>query len=206
MPWDSPPTLDGMKGHAGEFPNCRCYPEPVIPRLDGNGGVYKPPLPTQAQERNSGKQAPLSRWEKAGGEMVRHAPGMLLQNADQARIPSRKLAAYALDRGHPRGADKARAFYQALGFENTPEHRDDLARQVLEKLHLYEPIRRPEAGTEYGESFSVHMPIQGPNGKTVVVKTNWIYDRNPKTGVQSTKPRLTTLMVKKRKEHDNDPA
>jgi SPP1 gp7 family putative phage head morphogenesis protein len=29
--WDDPPTLDGMKGHAGCFPNCRCYPEPVIP-------------------------------------------------------------------------------------------------------------------------------------------------------------------------------
>lgn len=29
--WSDPPTLDGMKGHAGQFPNCRCYPEPVIP-------------------------------------------------------------------------------------------------------------------------------------------------------------------------------
>jgi len=29
--WDSPPTLDGMTGHAGQFPNCRCYPEPVLP-------------------------------------------------------------------------------------------------------------------------------------------------------------------------------
>jgi len=29
--WNDPPTLDGMKGHAGQFPNCRCYPEPVIP-------------------------------------------------------------------------------------------------------------------------------------------------------------------------------
>lgn len=29
--WDSPPTLDKMTGHAGQFPNCRCYPEPVIP-------------------------------------------------------------------------------------------------------------------------------------------------------------------------------
>ncbi|WP_447870272.1 phage head morphogenesis protein [Serratia fonticola] len=28
--WDSPPTLDGMTGHAGEFPNCRCYPEVVF--------------------------------------------------------------------------------------------------------------------------------------------------------------------------------
>lgn len=29
--WDNPPTLDGMRGHAGCLPNCRCYPEPVIP-------------------------------------------------------------------------------------------------------------------------------------------------------------------------------
>jgi len=29
--WSDPPMLDGMKGHAGQFPNCRCYPEPVIP-------------------------------------------------------------------------------------------------------------------------------------------------------------------------------
>ncbi|MDE1158424.1 MAG: phage minor head protein [Neorhizobium sp.] len=31
VPWGSPPTLDGMRGHAGQFPRCRCYPEPVIP-------------------------------------------------------------------------------------------------------------------------------------------------------------------------------
>lgn len=29
--WNDPPTLDGMTGHAGMFPNCRCYPEPVLP-------------------------------------------------------------------------------------------------------------------------------------------------------------------------------
>ncbi|GAB2938204.1 phage head morphogenesis protein [Hafnia psychrotolerans] len=29
--WSKPPTLDGMTGHAGQFPNCRCYPEVVIP-------------------------------------------------------------------------------------------------------------------------------------------------------------------------------
>lgn len=32
--WDSPPTLDDMTGHAGQFPNCRCYPEPIIPDID----------------------------------------------------------------------------------------------------------------------------------------------------------------------------
>ena len=30
--WDDPPTLDdGMKGHPGTFPNCRCFAEPVFP-------------------------------------------------------------------------------------------------------------------------------------------------------------------------------
>lgn len=28
--WNDPPTLDGMRGHAGAIPNCRCYPEPVL--------------------------------------------------------------------------------------------------------------------------------------------------------------------------------
>lgn len=29
--WDSPPTTNGLIGHAGQLPNCRCYPEPVLP-------------------------------------------------------------------------------------------------------------------------------------------------------------------------------
>jgi SPP1 gp7 family putative phage head morphogenesis protein len=31
VPWNHPPTLDNLTGHAGALPNCRCYPEPVIP-------------------------------------------------------------------------------------------------------------------------------------------------------------------------------
>jgi SPP1 gp7 family putative phage head morphogenesis protein len=30
--WDNPPTLDGMTGHAGTLPNCRCYPEVIFPK------------------------------------------------------------------------------------------------------------------------------------------------------------------------------
>lgn len=29
--WEAPPTLDGLTGHAGAIPNCRCFCEPVIP-------------------------------------------------------------------------------------------------------------------------------------------------------------------------------
>ena len=32
VPWNRPPTLDGLTGHAGALPNCRCYAEPVIPQ------------------------------------------------------------------------------------------------------------------------------------------------------------------------------
>lgn len=31
--WRQPPTLDNLTGHAGALPNCRCYPESVIPEL-----------------------------------------------------------------------------------------------------------------------------------------------------------------------------
>lgn len=31
--WADEPILDNMRGHAGCFPNCRCYPEPVIPGI-----------------------------------------------------------------------------------------------------------------------------------------------------------------------------
>lgn len=30
--WSRPPTLDNLTGHAGCLPNCRCYPEIVLPR------------------------------------------------------------------------------------------------------------------------------------------------------------------------------
>ncbi len=33
--YDKPPHLsDGTSGHAGTFPNCRCYQDPVLPELD----------------------------------------------------------------------------------------------------------------------------------------------------------------------------
>ena len=29
--WTEPPTLDGLTGHAGTLPNCRCFSEPIFP-------------------------------------------------------------------------------------------------------------------------------------------------------------------------------
>ena len=32
--WSTPPTLDGLTGHAGCLPNCRCWAEPVLPEIE----------------------------------------------------------------------------------------------------------------------------------------------------------------------------
>ena len=68
--WSEPPTLDGMAGHAGEYPNCRYYPEPVIPKSDGVG-FDGPFLSTEQEERESGQKKLLTQWEKTiGSELV----------------------------------------------------------------------------------------------------------------------------------------
>jgi SPP1 gp7 family putative phage head morphogenesis protein len=41
--WDSPPTLDGLTGHCGQLPNCRCWPEPLLEKArvkDNSGAVF----------------------------------------------------------------------------------------------------------------------------------------------------------------------
>jgi len=40
--FDDPPTLDHMTGHAGEFPNCRCFVSPLIPDKFGMNGAQTP--------------------------------------------------------------------------------------------------------------------------------------------------------------------
>lgn len=37
----SKPILDGMQGHAGEFPNCRCTPQPIMDKDDLTNSNYK---------------------------------------------------------------------------------------------------------------------------------------------------------------------
>lgn len=32
VPWNSPPMLDGLIGHAGAIVNCRCWAEPILPK------------------------------------------------------------------------------------------------------------------------------------------------------------------------------
>lgn len=196
VPWDEPPTIDGMKGHAGEFPNCRCYPEPVIPREDENGdkaGVYRPPLPTRGQERNAGEKKLLSVWERSEtAGVIPHAPGSPLVGAGRAAADKKgKLADYSLNSGHPRGKHKAKVWKAALGA--TREHADMIYDQVMSFLP-YAEAAATGAG-KFGETFTVYVPVTGPNGKTVDVKTAWFYARSTDKKTISMRPRLATIFI-----------
>ena len=194
--WDSPPTLDGMTGHAGEFPNDRCYPEPVIPR--GDGTSYNQPLPTQEEEKAAGEQRLLSAWERhtpeddgTWPEVVRHAPDEPLYNMEKAWIPAGKLAGYALNPDNPRGRNKAVVFASALALKK--EHAAVLHDQIMRGIESGDYKAEHHMTNEYGETFKVIVPVTGMNGRTVDVVTLWQYDR--KKGSISTAPKLTTAYV-----------
>lgn len=196
--WDDPPTLDGMKGHAGEFPNCRCYPEPVVPREDGEGnksGVYKPPLQTRAKAETSGGKTLYSTWERQEtSRVIPHAPDSPLVGVEKAIVDKQgKLIDYSLNPNHPSGKNKAKVWKATLGA--TQEHADMIHDQVMAFLPFAEAV--PKNAGKNGEIFNVFVPVTGPNGKTVDVLTGWIYDR-PKDGKSiSMKPRLATIYVPK---------
>lgn len=188
--WAEPPTLDGMTGHAGEFPNCRCYPEPVIPRGDGKG-VYKPFLPTQAEERESGRKRLLTQWEKAvGSEVIPHVPDAPLPNVDKARFEPEKLAGYSMNPEHPTGRHKARLWQSTIGA--TAKDAPMIEKQVMAWLEHLEAVPNPRRDA-YGVRFDVLVPVTGPNGKTVDVRTCWIYDRSQDGESISTRPRLASI-------------
>lgn len=198
--WDDPPVLDNMRGHAGEFPNCRCYPEPVLKRDDGT--AYRAPLPTQEEERAAGEQKLFGVWENAvparkgeeWPEVVRHVPGDTLYNVEKAKFTPAKLTTYSLSFTHSsKGAAKAEAFEKYLGF--TMKDAKKIERLVMEGIRRFS-AERGETNV-FGERFSVYVPMTGNNGVTADVMTAWIYDRL-ENGRLSTIPRLTNCFLNKR--------
>jgi SPP1 gp7 family putative phage head morphogenesis protein len=189
--WDDPPTLDGMTGHAGEFPNCRCYCEPVISAPDGE--AVASPMPTRKEEEAGGEHKLRSQWERqAGNQVVPHLVREPLPNADRAWIPKGKLETYVLNPAHEKGGPKARVMNSALGIKGPDA--DYLARQLLDQLPTTPAARHTKVpANEHGETFSVVMPVKGLNGQVLPVKSNWIYDTD--NGVRSTRPRLVSAWV-----------
>uniref|UniRef100_UPI00255ADB8F DUF6883 domain-containing protein n=1 Tax=Pseudodesulfovibrio pelocollis TaxID=3051432 RepID=UPI00255ADB8F len=188
--WSEPPTLDGMTGHAGEFPNDRCYPEPVV--HDSAGGEVASPLPTREQEKASGEHKLRSQWERTEHNPVTpHVEGGRLPNVERARFLPEKLTTYSMDPNHPHGRDKARTWKGALGYDKRDA--GEVERQIMAQLpHL--PAERDMIDA-YGERFNVMVPVTGKNGRVVDVLAAWIYDRDTKTGQLATKPRLINCFI-----------
>jgi hypothetical protein len=109
-----------------------------------------------------------------------------LIGADKAIINPSKLTEYALNPVHPVGKHKARVFESALGFNKN--NAGDLMKQIQQGFKNNTPI----AGKidQYGERFTVDIPVTGPKGSGVVT-SGWIY--KPGSDV----PELTTILVKK---------
>ncbi len=117
--------------------------------------------------------------------IVDEGGGPRLLNADQAQIDPNKVTGYALNPDHPVGGNKARVFDSALGFNQT--NADDLMGQIRQGVTENEPV--PGVSDQYGQRFTVDIPVTGPKGSGVV-RTGWIY------GPDATTPRMTTLFVK----------
>ena len=93
---------------------------------------------------------------------------------EKAQIKDEKLAEYALNPSHTygqsRGADKARVFKSALGFDQSNWLL--LKQAILDGLPNCEAVFRLE--DEHGKRYRVTMRITGPNGRTANVLTAWI--------------------------------
>ena len=77
-------------------------------------------------------------------------------------------------------------FESALGYNQS--NADDLMRQIYDKL----PSNKAVLGKldQYRQRYTVDIPITGPNGNTVNVRTGWIIKTD------SNVPELTTIFVK----------
>jgi filamentous hemagglutinin len=89
-----------------------------------------------------------------------------------------------------RGKHRARVFKSALGFDQS--NWEVLRQAILDTLPYHEGVLRKQ--TEYGNEYTVMMPITGPNGETQEVLTGWIIE----PGAEA--PRLTIARVLTEKE------
>ena len=160
----------------------------VVP--NGTAPAVKPPyLPGQYPEYPAAVQGWAQQALPGGGSSIEGGSKAIdnaIPNVESATINPKKLTEYALNPNHPVGGNKAKVFESALGYNQS--NADDLMRQIYEKLPSSEAV----VGKldQYGQRYTVDIPIMGPNGNTVNVRTGWI----TKTG--SDIPELTTIYVK----------
>lgn len=86
-----------------------------------------------------------------------------------AYVPQEKMANYLLSLTHQIGKNKARVF-RSRGFNET--NMDVLESELLKIVHTNNFSQK--TANQYGIRYTVIGIIQGPNGKTVNIKTGWM--------------------------------
>jgi hypothetical protein len=116
------------------------------------------------------------------GKVLPHLPYV-----EKVTVDSRKVIDYALNpQNLSGGADKARVFNSALGYNQ--ENAGQLISQLQSKLSSSRAITGKL--DQFGQRYTVDLSVTGANGNTAIVRTGWIID----TGTEV--PRMTTLYVK----------
>ncbi|HFC6052846.1 TPA: DUF6883 domain-containing protein [Neisseria meningitidis] len=107
---------------------------------------------------------------------------LLIPNADSVIIDTRKFTDYALNPNHDVGRHKARVFESALGYNQSN------ATELILKIRqgLKDNPARLGKKDQYGQRYTVDIPITGPNGKTA----GWILVPGSEI------PKMTTVLVK----------
>lgn len=108
-----------------------------------------------------------------------------------------KFEDYALNPEHASGRHKAKLFAEKLGIT-----KKDAAwlREYIETAIKSLPAERGKSDIQ-GERFTVYVPITGPNGKSAMLETGWIYKRPSGSDTKKTTPSLTTVFLAKKVRH-----
>lgn len=113
-----------------------------------------------------------------------------LPNYERAEILRSKIVEYALNPANDVGKHKARVFQSALGFD--PSNWELLKQRILDELPYHEA--KAERPGQWGDSYVVDLPIEGPNGNIAEVRTKWLF--RPGTDF----PSLITVFVLPKKK------
>jgi hypothetical protein len=118
-------------------------------------------------------------------EESRSVHSRALPDYEKAEILRSKIEGYVLNPANDVGKHKARVFKSALGFDQS--NWELLKQRILDELPYYEA--KPEKPGQWGDSYVVDLPVEGPNGNTAEVRTKWLF--RPGAGF----PSLITLYV-----------
>jgi hypothetical protein len=106
---------------------------------------------------------------------------MRLPNASEAFVEEAKLTAYLLNRDHPHGASKARAF---LRFGYRLDQPEVLAADLLYLARTCDAVQDREG--EWGMQYAIIGTLDTPTGEQMNVRTVWQIDAG------SNRPRFIT--------------